>query len=41
MATSIFSQNDQYSRLEAKLRREGDPILNLLAEEEMVGRPSR
>lgn len=34
MATSILSHNDQYTRLEAKLKRElGEPVLNLLAEE--------
>jgi len=36
MATSIVFQNDQYCRLEAKLRRElGEAILNLLAEEDV------
>jgi type IV secretion system protein TrbB len=36
MATSILSHNDQYSRLEAKLRRElGEPILTLLVEEDV------
>src|SRR5580658_1235581 len=36
MATSIFSHNDQYSRLEAKLKRElGESILSLLAEEDV------
>ena len=36
MATSILSHNDQYTRLEAKLRRElGEGILNLLAEEDV------
>jgi len=34
MATSILYHNDQYTRLEAKLKRElGEAILNLLAEE--------
>jgi len=34
MATSILYHNDQYARLEAKLKRElGEAILNLLAEE--------
>src|SRR5271168_4945810 len=33
MATSIFSHNDQYSRLEAKLRRElGESVTDLLGE---------
>src|ERR1039457_6045815 len=36
MATSIVFQNDQYCRLEAKLRRElGEAILTLLAEEDV------
>jgi type IV secretion system protein VirB11 len=36
MATSILYHNDQYTRLEAKLKREvGDSILNLLAEEDV------
>ena len=36
MATSIISHNDQYSRLEAKLKRElGESILSLLAEEDV------
>jgi len=36
MATSILFHNDQYIRLEAKLRRElGEGILNLLAEEDV------
>src|ERR1017187_773065 len=36
MATSIVFQNDQYCRLEAKLRREpGEALLNLLAEEDV------
>jgi type IV secretion system protein TrbB len=36
MATSILSHNDQYIRLEAKLRRElGESVLNLLADEDV------
>ena len=36
MATSILYHNDQYTRLEAKLKRElGESILNLLAEEDV------
>jgi P-type conjugative transfer ATPase TrbB len=36
MAASILSHNDQYSRLEAKLKRElGESILSLLAEEDV------